>query len=395
MNPTIRRWLLGCSSLAVATSLWLPLVHLWFEQPASHYYSAQGVPPKARELAARHLDLWTDPALKSRELERMRRSNAEWDFMGRSFLVWSLANLALREPARQVDYLSVMDQIIDETIRLEQQEGIYFFLMSYAKARPFIVQPARSLFLDSEIALMLAVRRVIAEKSDYRTKLTERIEAMASRMRQNPLAAAESYPDECWLFDHAVALAAFRLTDFLDGTRHQPLIQTWLAAAKASLIHPATGLLVSSYNLQGKAADGPEGSSIWMAAHCLQLVDEAFARDQYDRAQRELGRVVGGFGYSREWPVSWRGLRDVDAGAVIPWLEISAGGSGLAFVGAASFRDLDFLKTLSATLDFAAFPQKKQGRLRYCGSNQVGDAVLLYSTVMGPLWEKVRKGNPW
>jgi hypothetical protein len=394
MNPTIRRWLLGCSSLAVATGLWLPLVHRWFEPPASYYYSAQGAPPKARELAARHLDLWTDPALKSRELERMRRSNAEWDFMGRSFLVWSLANLALREPDRQVDYLSVMDQIIDETIRLEQEEGIYFFLMNYAKARPFIVQPARSLFLDSEIALMLAVRRVIAEKADYRTKLTERIEAMASRMRQNPLAAAESYPDECWLFDHAVALAAFRLADFLDGTRHQPLIQTWLAAAKASLLHPATGLLVSAYNLQGKAADGPEGSSIWMAAHCLQLVDEAFARDQYDRARRELGRVVAGFGYSREWPVSWQGMRDVDAGAVIPWLEISAGGSGLAFVGAASFRDLDFLKTLSTTLDFAAFPQKKQGRLRYCGSNPVGDAVLLYSTVMGPLWEKVRKGNP-
>jgi hypothetical protein len=27
----------------------------------------------------------------------MRASNAEWDFMGRSFLVWSLANMGLRE----------------------------------------------------------------------------------------------------------------------------------------------------------------------------------------------------------------------------------------------------------------------------------------------------------
>ena len=28
----------------------------------------------------------------------MRSSNAEWDFMGRSFLVWSLVKMGLREP---------------------------------------------------------------------------------------------------------------------------------------------------------------------------------------------------------------------------------------------------------------------------------------------------------
>lgn len=40
------------------------------------------------------------------------------------------------------------------------------------------------------------------------------------------------------------------------------------------------------------------------------------------------------------------------------------------------------------TLDMAAFTTLKQGKLRYCASNQVGDAAMLYAAVLGPLWEK-------
>ena len=160
-----------------------------------------------------------------------------------------------------------------------------------------------------------------------------------------------------------------------------------------SLVHPATGLLVSSFTTTGQHLDGPEGSSIWMTAHCLRLIDEDFALDQYRRARRELGATLCGFGWSREWPQSWTGPRDIDSGMVIPVLGVSAGGSGLAFIGAASFGDADFLQQLHTTLEFAAFPRREQGRLKYCASNQVGDAVMLYSTVLGPVWQRVKEGK--
>ena len=306
----------------------------------------------------------------------MRRRNAEWDFMGRSFLVWSLADMALREPAAKPVYLPVMDQIIGETLRLEREQGIYCFLMPYAKAQPFVEQPARSLFLDSELALMLASRRAVEEKAEYRPLLAERVAAMIERMRRSKVLAAESYPNECWLFDHSVALAAIRLADYLDGSDHSGFCREWIARAKETLLHRETGLLVSSFTTDGKPMDGPEGSSIWLAAHCLRLVDEDFARDQYRRARKELGRVLCGFAWSREWPILWKGPMDVDSGAVIPGLDISAGGSGLAFVGASSFGDVDYLSKLHSTLDFSAFPQREGGRLKYCASNQVGDAVI-------------------
>jgi len=385
------RQLTGLIALFIAAAVWLPCVHFFFSGGHAPSERDQPLSSFASALAERHLALWTDPVLKEHELSRMRRSNPEWDFMGRSFLVWSLAEMGVREPKEKQTYLPVMDQIIEDTIRLERESGIYTFLMGYAKARPFVKQPARSLFVDSEIALMLGLRRVLSEKQEYRQPLHERVEVMIERMRASKALVAESYPDECWLFDHAVALAAIKVADYLDGTDHSAFLGEWLAAARTNLVHSQTGLLISSFTTDGMLLDGPEGSSIWMAAHCLRLVDAEFAGDQYRRARKELGRELAGFAWSREWPVSARNPMDIDSGMVIPVLDASAGGSGLAFVGASSFKDHPYRTKLQASLNFGGFPLKRNGCLKYCASNQVGDAVLLYSEVLGPIWDLINK----
>jgi hypothetical protein len=389
VKARLKRILAGLTALIIATVIWLPCLHLVFTRPLSDFRQDQGLSPKARQLAARHLQLWTEPALREQELKKMRVSNAEWDFMGRSYLVWSLANMALRDPASKPLYLQTMDQIIDETLRLEKQEGMYFFLMPYAKDSRYVMQPAHSLFLDSEIALMLASRRMVEEKPEYQPLLTERVNAMVERFRKSSRLILESYPDQCWMFDHCIALDAIKMADCLDGTDHSALIRDWIAMAKRRLVDPKTGLLFSSFTTDGTPQDGPEGSSLWMVVHSLQLLDADFARDQYQRARKELGAITLGFGYAHEWPQSWPSAPDVDSGPIFPVFEISAGSSGMALIGASAFQDDEFLKSLAAALDFAAFPSRAHGWLKYCASNQVGDAALLYAATLGPLWQKV------
>ncbi len=123
MKAGIKRILAGLAALAVAALIWLPCLHLFFSRPVSDFRQAEGLSPKARELAARHLQLWTDPALRETELAKMRVSNAEWDFMGRSYLVWSLANMSLRDPASKSLYLRTMDQIIDKLYSSKKPRG--------------------------------------------------------------------------------------------------------------------------------------------------------------------------------------------------------------------------------------------------------------------------------
>src|SRR4051812_14540124 len=110
----IKNLTVGLCALAVATAIWIPCLHFFFIKDLTAFRPAEGLSPKARQLAARHLQLWTDPESRQRELGRMRASNAEWDFMGRTFLVWSLAEMSVRNPAGKAEYLRTMDQIIGE-----------------------------------------------------------------------------------------------------------------------------------------------------------------------------------------------------------------------------------------------------------------------------------------
>jgi hypothetical protein len=389
--PWLKRTLLGILALLIAAIIWLPLVHLFFKADINQYFAKEGIAPKARLIANRHLKLWTDPIFKADEINKMRASNAEWDFMGRSFLVWSLANMGLRDPAFKPAALDIIDRITDETILLEKQNGIGFFLMNYFRPDDFVLKPVRSQFLDGEIAMMLASRRMLEEKEEYKIPLKERVDIMVERMNKSPVLSAESYQNEYWMFDNCNALAAIKISDFLDNTDHSRFLSRWISTAKEKLIHPETGLLISCYTNSGFPLQGPEGSSIWVTAHYLQIIDEEFARDQYQRAKKELARSVLGFGYSAEWPGSWKNPADIDSGPIVPVLEASAGASGLAIVGASAFDDKQFLSELITSLNLAAFPMRTDDTLKYCASNQVGDSALLYAMTLGPIWQKVKE----
>ncbi|KIG19463.1 hypothetical protein DB30_02744 [Enhygromyxa salina] len=349
----------------------------------------------------RHLRLWERGDQDA--IVRMRSSNPEWDFMGRTFLVLALANLAIRQPASARRGLDVMNAVISATVAAQARHSMYFFLLPYAHPRPggatWRQEPPRSLFIDGEIAMMLAAFLLVAPRSDprvpaHRRALIDRLELIHDQMRAGPVLSGESYPNECWTFCNTTALVASRMASALGLKVDAKLPHAWLRTATLELTDPRTNMLVSSYSWDGGHLDGPEGSSIWMSAYNLALVDPDYARGQYELAKRALGRQVLGFGFAREWPVPAPGSIDVDSGHVIPLLEASPGSSGLAILAARGFRDQAFWDQLLASLELAGFPEQHDGTRRYRVSNQIGDAVLAYALCAGPLWARVAGTAP-
>jgi hypothetical protein len=372
-----------CAALALST----PAL-AWF-------LGRNALPERLSERGDHLLAARLDALANARENERatlaLRQTNPEWDFMSRTFLVLSLANVALEDPASSARHLAAIDGIIEDTLWREQEGGLFYFLMPYAQAKPFVLAPARSQFVDGEIALMLQLRRMIADKPEYRTIGAERTRVMVERMSKSPVMCAESYPDECWTFCNTAALAAMKLEDLLDGRDRSEFFARWVTTARARLVDPRTGMLASSYTQQGRLLDGPQGSSIWFSAHMLELIDPAFARDQYERAKRELVRSAFGFGWATEWPATWQNGSDVDSGPVLPLIDASAGSSGMALVGARAFGDDALYASLTSTLELGGFPIEEQGRLRYAAAGPIGDSVILYSAVAGPVWRRAQE----
>jgi hypothetical protein len=362
----------------VAAAVWLPSLHLLY-----------AVGPAEREALA--------TALAARQAapsppSSMRAVNPEWDFMRRTYAVLALANRALARPAERARDLAAIDAIVDRTIAEADELGDGHFMLPYAKRAPFVDPEARSLFIDGEIVAMIAARDVVEPREATRVEALSRAERIERAMRKSPSLSGESYPDECWTFCNTTALAGLVMLDRAAGTDHSSLARDWVAYAKARLVDPATGLLVSSYTYDGRHLDGPEGSSLWMSATNLLLVDEAFARDQYARARRELGASFLGFGWAREWPRGTPARPDIDSGPVIPLVEASAGSSGLALLGASAFGDREWLASLLSSLELVGFRDDVTGRYR--ASNDVGDAVLLYALSFGPLWREVKEPSP-
>ncbi len=364
------------AALALGALLWLPQAHRFFApSPAAR----PALAAKLREHELRQLEL----APGARELDTLARTNPEWDLLGRGFLALALADEALASPALAPRHLAALDRLVDEALAAERAGGHYRFLLPYARRGPL----PRSLFVDSQMALLLAARLHVGPRDDLRAQLEGRARALEAALEGGPGALAESYPGECWVYDHTSALAALRLWDALSGEDHRPLAARWLTTARARLVDPATGLLVASFRPDGQVLEGPEGSTLWVSAYNLLAVDEAFAREQYERGRALFKRDVLGFALAREWPAG-ESRPDIDSGPVVPVLEASPGSSGLMLLAASAFGDRPTFEGLLASLELAAFPIDRAGGRAYTAAGQLGNAAALRALAYGPLWRR-------
>lgn len=349
--------------------------HLFTPAPAARAELAS----KLGEHQLRQLEL-SPPA---REMALLGETNPEWELLGRGFLALGLADRALASPDLAGRHLAALDRLVDEALADEEKGGHYRFLLPYAR-RGLL---PRSLFVDSQMALLMAARLHVAPRDDLRARLERRVRALEASMGADAPSLAESYPSECWVYDHSGALAALRLWDDLSGEDHRPLASRWLAMARERLVDPKTGLLVASFRPDGTVLEGPEGSTLWVSVSNLLLVDEAFAREQYERGKGLFKREVLGFTLAREW-AEGEFRPDIDSGPVVPLLGASPGSSGLLFVAAAAFDDRATLEGLLASLELAAFPIERGGARSYAAAGQIGNAALFRALSFGPLWRR-------
>lgn len=361
----------------LVTALWLPTLSWWFDPPEPERQ-------RADRLARAHLAAFEEGDSGA----ALREGNPEWDLMRRLFTVLALSSRALRNEAERARDLRAVDAILDETLAYARDHGSYGFLLAYSRRAPFRFAADRSLFVEGEIAMMLGARLAVAHDDEHATALRYYSARIAEQIRSGPVLCGESYPDECWTFCNTTALAALRMADVTLGTDHGELFARWTATAKARLLDADTGLLATSYTYNGAILDGPEGSSLWMSAHNLRLIDPAFASDQYRRARDALGVTILDFGYAREWP-HLGGLGDIDSGPVIPLLGASPGSSGLALLASASFDDRPYFDSLVRSLELVAAPRRDRDRLRYRAAGPMGDAVAFYAHEVGPLWDHI------
>lgn len=216
---------------------------------------------------------------------------------------------------------------------------------------------------------------------EYETLFIRCCDTLHRRMLQSPDLNLQSFPDyTVFLPDMLVTLVALSNYGKLCGNRYTETIKLWLNKAKRLWIDPKTGLLTAFYNQYAKhVRKYVRGSYAALSTSYLTLVDEAFAREQYDivcKTLRREGLLTGIIEYLDKRP---KFDFDPDAGPIVNGLSPS----GTAFVlGAATyFDDWEFRSKLLRTANLAGVTvRQKTKHSRHYRLGEiaiVGEAVAL------------------
>jgi hypothetical protein len=324
----------------------------------------------------------------------LRALNPEWDFMRRTFLGLALLDDALAHPERADEDLAFVDALLRDLVAEEAAHGQRRFLLPYAGASAW-VGDGRSLFVDGELALLAGARRVVRDDSPaVRALHRERVGRVEDAFDAAPRGLPESYPDEAWVFCVTNALAALRVADVVDGSDHGERIRAWTSEARSALVEPETGLLGSSFRTDGTMLDGPEGSTVWLVATNLLLLDPVLAQEQYVRARAALLHSLGGLAWASEWGPGWQGPVDVDSGPIVPIVDASPSSSGFAILAARAFDDEPTFEALGRSLGAADLVVNLDPRLGLLADNAMGDVIVWHGLTFGPLWDRIGAPPP-
>ena len=324
----------------------------------------------------------------------MRRSNPEWDFMGRTFLAYSLAEMALREPAEKARHLAALDAILDDTLRRERDEGLYYFLMPYARARPSGCSRRAASSSTARSPSCSASAASSSERGRVPAAAAARVEAMIARMKRARCSRPRATRTSAGRSATPSPSPRSRRRDCWTGRTTGTSSGDGCEAAKAKLVDPATGLLVSSYTLRrAHPTTARRARASGWRRTCSARWIRCSPRTSIAAPRRSSAAPC----WASATPASGRrrtaGPRTSTPGRSIPGLDVSGGSSGLAFVAASSFGDHAFLGALTPPSNSPRFRAMRDGHLRYAASNQVGDAVVLYSKCSGRLWDAVAPGR--
>jgi hypothetical protein len=195
-----------------------------------------------------------------------------------------------------------------------------------------------------------------------------------------------SFPrKQIWLPDMLVTLVALKNYSRMYNGKYSDTIEAWGKNARTLWIHKSTGLLAGMLPGESRYQKGAtvRGSHSALICSYLSLVDEAFAREQYEKMCKVLRKeesfmgkdICGVKEFLRKSPDFQ--MAPGDAGLIVKG--ISAGGTAFAIGAATYFGDWEFRYKMLRTAEVVGGTKKEKDMRHYRIAEMfmVGEATVL------------------
>lgn len=203
--------------------------------------------------------------------------------------------------------------------------------------------------------------------------------AMNRRICQSPILNLPTYPGESiYVPDMLVAIVALANYSRQYHGEYASTVSMWAERAKKEWTDKNTGLLVSFLSTDGTYDDAPvKGSYSALNCYYLTFIDEAFAKEQYERLKTIFLQTSPITGFKEYCDRScWLGM-DIDAGPIL--FSLSPSGTGFAIGASTYFQDTKVRNGLLRTAEIAGSTVTWFGKSHYLLANiaLVGEAIVL------------------
>lgn len=232
----------------------------------------------------------------------------------------------------------------------------------------------------SHLAWMICGYKEIGGGTKYDTLLADLCEAMNRRLVVSESFNLPTYPGEAiYVPDMLVAIVALDKYADMNNGKYRSTVQKWVDKAQSNWIDKETGLLVSFLDDYGDQYEGAPVKGSYSALNCyyLSLIDESFAKSQYEQLKSLFWKDGIVPGLKEYWDRTCYVGMDIDAGPIL--LQLSP--SGTAFMtGAATCYNDDLTRTkILRTAEIAGHTIKLGKKRHYLLANValVGESIML------------------
>lgn len=302
----------------------------------------------------------------------------EWALYSCSMLSASLVNLTQLYPETREDAVVQIDTLIKLVMSPE--------LRAYDRDR-WYEDPLMTLDGDkshisylSHLAWMIAGYKHVGGDGRYDELYHSLCATMNRRLLASPGLNLQTYPGEyVYIPDMLVAIVALKLYSQEYGGKYGSTVNKWLENMKKNHLSESSGIIASMvmYDYDGPNCVMVKGSYTALICYYLTFIDEAFARDQYEKFKALFlkKRPITGFKeYDYKSPIF---AFDIDAGFILMGLSPTGTAFGLGPV--TYFGDTDIRKKILHTAEIAGSTVTFGSKSHYLLADValVGEAIAL------------------
>ncbi|MCL4261752.1 MAG: hypothetical protein KJ069_00985 [Anaerolineae bacterium] len=210
-----------------------------------------------------------------------------------------------------------------------------------------------------------------------------RSQEIATAVQRSSTPFVPSYPGQAWPVDSFPAILSLRAHTVLLDDRHEPVIQSWLAAARERL-DPLTGLTPHRADARtGAPREGARGTSQTMILWFLADIDPAWGHEAYQTFRQQYVVTRWGLPGVLEFPAFQPGIGDVDSGPLLAGVSLSA---TAVFLGTSRvYGDAELTRAIWQGGEALGWAVQTGDTRRYAlGLMPIGDAFVVWSKTAVP-----------